>query len=146
MTMTMPNMMKIWGLALLLTTPSCGPGEVAPDCVSVDDQVGIDRHWCEGEYSPLSLEWEGKRHEKIYRVCLPPGPEGECVSCPSAKVIEDVEEQLYSDLAEHRPACQLDHWEYGCMLTVENAMTIGYESDYCCSHVALWGEGCADSP
>ena len=140
-------MLKPYLYVLLALLPGCGPGEAAPECVAVDEQLGVpgDREWCEGEFFP-SLRWEDQLAVKTIPICLAPDANGECELCPRAKVIEDVETRLYPHLAETRPLCQLDHWEFGCMRTIENAVTIGREPDYCCFEVALWGEGCADSP
>ena len=141
------SMLKAGLLAVLAVIPSCGPGEVAPECVAVDEQLGTpgERMWCEGEFTP-SIPWEGELAVKTLPICFAPRADGECELCPSAKVIEDVETRLYPHLAETRPLCQLDHWEFGCMRTIENAVLIGREPDYCCFQVALWGEGCADQP
>ena len=129
-----------------LAFSGCGPGEVPRDCVSVDEQLGVpaEREWCEGEFYPP--KWEGEFADKALPICLPPQADGSCELCPSAKVIADVESALYPHLETHRPQCQLEHWEFGCMRTIENAIEIGRETDYCCFQVALWGPFCADQP
>lgn len=133
-------------LALLTASLGCGPGEVPQDCVSVDAGLGQpgDRQWCEGEFYPA--DWEGKRADKSLPICLPPRADGSCELCPSAKVISDVEDRLHPHLEETRPMCQLEHWEFGCMRTIDNAILLGREPDYCCFQVALWGPGCSDQP
>jgi len=132
-------------LALAMT--GCGPGDPAPDCVSVDERLGVpgDRQWCEGEFYP-SIEWQGELADKALPVCLPPQADGTCELCPTDKVTADVENKLLEYLAEYRPMCKPDHWELGCMRTIENAISLGREPDYCCFEVALWGQGCADQP
>ena len=133
--------------ACSFTVWSCGPVEPPLDCVSGDEGLGspADREWCEGEFFPPMM-WEGKRADKALPICLPPQADGSCELCPSAKVIADVESALYPHLETHRPQCQLEHWEFGCMRTIENAIEIGREPDYCCFEVALWGPFCADQP
>lgn len=133
-------------LALILLAAlasSCGPGETAPDCVSVDAQLGVPgaREWCEGEFS---AQWEGEYADKELPVCLPPLADGSCELCPTEKVVADVESALFEMLPETRPSCKLEHWEFGCMWTIENALELGREPDYCCFQVALWGDGCWD--
>ena len=124
----------------------CGPGEVPRDCISIDEQLGTppDRLWCEGEIK--APDWEGQPSAKELPICLPPLADGSCELCPSAKVVAEVETELQSYLEEYRPMCQLEHWEFGCMWTIENAISIGRETDYCCFQVALWGPFCADQP
>ena len=120
---------------------SCGPPEVTPDCVPVDEKLGdpAGRMWCDGEYFPLDLEWEGEIPIETFPVCLPPEVDGSCKRCPTAEIADAVEDDMQEYLTEYRPACQLQHWELGCMRTIENAILIGREPDYCCFEVALWG-------
>ena len=147
MTSSKISVLKSW-VVVLLATAGCGPGEPPADCVSVDERLGVpgERQWCEGEFHPESLEWEGEISVETVPVCLAPQADGTCELCPTAKVMADVEVQLLEDLAEYRPMCKPDHWELGCMRTIENAIMIGRETDYCCFQVALWGDGCKDQP
>ena len=48
-------------LMLALALAACGPPGPAPDCIPIDEQLGvpIDRQWCEGEYQPPML-WQGE--------------------------------------------------------------------------------------
>ncbi|KIG11523.1 hypothetical protein DB30_03505 [Enhygromyxa salina] len=73
-------------------------------------------------------------------VCLPPESDGECKLCPIAEVIDEVEGKI----SEVRPDCDLQHSEFGCMRTVENAKFLGNETNYCCYQIAIWGPGCKD--
>jgi hypothetical protein len=41
--------------------------------------------------------------------------------------------------------CELEHWEFGCMRTVENAEFLYTDNNYCCYQVAHWGPGCKDA-
>jgi len=142
------KMLNTLAVLLALAMTSCGPGEPAPDCVSVDEQLGVpgDRQWCEGQFYPEELEWEGELAVETVPICLAPLANGECELCPTEKVTKDVETKLLEDLAKYRPMCKPDHWELGCMRTIEHAIMNGYESNYCCFQVALWGQGCADQP
>jgi len=120
--------------------------EIRPvsECVVVDEGLGVpgDRVWCGGEFSPP--EWNGERAAKPLAVCLEPDASGECKLCPRADVVEEVETKMREMLAEDRPDCDLQHWEFGCMRTVELSKMIGYDTRYCCYQFAIWGAGCKD--
>lgn len=49
---------------------------------------------------------------------------------------------MREQIAQEFPACDIQHWEFGCMRTVESAKMLGREDDYCCFQVAVWGPGC----
>ncbi|MCA9700060.1 MAG: hypothetical protein KC431_21220, partial [Myxococcales bacterium] len=115
--------------------------EVTPDCVPVDEKLGdpAGRMWCDGEYFPLDLEWEGEIPIDTLTVCLSPEADGTCNLCPTAEIADAVEIGMREYLTEYRPACQLQHWELGCMRTIENGMKLEREEGYCCFQVATWG-------
>ena len=137
-----------WSMIFALGVAGCGPGQANPDCVAVDEQLGVpgDRQWCDGQFYPEDLEWQGQASVETLPICLPPQVDGSCELCPTEKVIGEVELGLQSYLEEFRPMCQLEHWEFGCMRTIEHAIMIGRDQDYCCFQVALWGPFCADQP
>ena len=145
--MTMTNMSKAAAFVLTVATLGCGPGEVVPEpdpeCVQVDELLGVpgSRLWCNGEYEP-ETPWEGELAVKLLTICLPPRADDECELCPLSEVSEAVGQELDARLAEYQPMCKLEHWELGCMRTIENAMVMGFGPDYCCFQVALWGENC----
>ncbi|PRQ02329.1 hypothetical protein ENSA5_24200 [Enhygromyxa salina] len=114
------------------------------ECVEVDEQLAdpSPRVWCGGEFSPPP--WNGEEAAKSLAVCLEPQSGGACKLCPRADVVDDVEVKMHEKLAADRPDCALEHWEFGCMRTVENAKMIGHETNYCCYQVAIWGQGCKD--
>lgn len=130
----------------LASALGCGPSGVELECVSIDEKLGDpgSRQWCEGQYYPETLEWNGQPSVETIPVCLAPKADGECAVCPVDEISDAVEVQLLEDLAQYRPGCQLEHWELGCMRTIENAILIGREPEYCCFQVALWGDGCDD--
>ena len=66
------------------------------------------------------------------------------LGCGPPEVADAVEVRLLELLAEYRPECQLEHWELGCMRTIENGMILGHESGYCCFQVAVWGNDACD--
>ena len=131
-------------LCLLLATASvlgCGPPAVERDCVPLDEKLGTVSHeWCEGEPYPVDLIWQDEIPIDTWAVCLPPEADGSCRRCPTAEVADVVEDGMLEYQLEYRPDCQLQHWELGCMRTIENAMKLGYETDYCCFQVAVWGD------
>ena len=118
----------------------CGPPEVAPDCVPIDEKLGTSSNlWCDGEPFPIDLEWEGQIPIETFPVCLSPESDGSCKRCSTSEIADAVEVDMQEYLLEYRPACQLEHWEIGCMRTIENGMKLGHEGGYCCFEVALWG-------
>ncbi|MFV8751533.1 hypothetical protein ACNOYE_13395 [Nannocystaceae bacterium ST9] len=139
--MTIDLFRQITFLAILTT--ACGPPPATPDCVAVDERLGepIERRWCDGEYLP-TLEWNQRSAEGLANVCLPPEPDGECKLCTVEEVESRIDVRLNELLTEQKPECALEHWELGCMRTVENAKMMGYVDDYCCFQVALWGNAC----
>jgi hypothetical protein len=117
--------------------------DASNECVVVDEKLGVpnDRLWCEGEFSPP--EWNGKPADKTLAVCLPPQSDGSCKLCPRTEVIDEVEAKMAEIVAERE--CELEHWEFGCMRTVENAEFLYTDNNYCCYQVAHWGPGCKDA-
>lgn len=130
-------------LILVFNSFACS-GDTSTECVEVDEKLADppSRSWCDGEYSPPP--WNGRPADKTLGVCLPAQPDGSCKLCPRAEVIDDVETKVH-EIAEERE-CALEHWEFGCMRTVENGKLISIENNYCCYQVALWGSGCKDDP
>ena len=125
---------------MMMLVLGCGPREITADCVSVDEKLGTgSNQWCDGDLFPIDLEWEGEIPIETFPVCLPPEADGSCKRCPTAEIADAVEDDMQEYLTEYRPACQLRHWEIGCMRTIENGMLLGHESGYCCFEVALWG-------
>lgn len=117
--------------------------DTSSECVEIDKQLADppSRVWCDGEFSPPP--WNGMIPDKSTAVCLAPQPDGTCKLCPRAEVIDEVEVKLREIVTERE--CNLEHWEFGCMRTVEHAKLIDPEN-YCCYQVALWGSGCKDEP
>ena len=135
----MTNRRGIFAL-LIATLVSCGPPDVTPDCVPVDEHIGTSGIlWCDGQPFPIDLEWQGQIPIETYAVCLPPEADGTCKLCPTSEVTDRVEIGMHELLDQYRPECQVEHWELGCMWTMENAMSAGYETNSCCFQVAVWG-------
>jgi len=128
-------------LTLALHGFACS-GDTSSECVEVDEQLGepIGRQWCEGEFSPPP--WNGESAGQTRLVCFEPEADGGCKLCPREDVVEAVETKMREQLAEYKPNCDVQHWEFGCMRTVENAKMLGWEEEYCCFQVAVWGSGC----
>ncbi|WP_146155520.1 hypothetical protein [Enhygromyxa salina] len=139
----MKKLLMVFSIGLL-TAYGCGRSGGEVECIEVDEQLGDpgSRQWCDGEYSPTNLQWEGQMTSTTVPVCLSPEEDGQCTVCPTDEVRRGVEEQLHKDLAQYRPECTLAHWELGCMRTIEHAKEIGRDPDYCCFQVALWGDQC----
>ena len=130
-------------LSMLLIAPvlSCGPPEVTPDCVPIDERLGITANqWCDGEPFPIELEWEGEIPIDTNAVCVAPEADGTCKVCPTSEVADAVEAELLESLAVWRPECQVRHWKIGCMRTIENGKRLEHEAGYCCFQVAVWGD------
>ena len=128
-------------LALALALAACGPPGPAPDCIPIDEQLGvpIDRRWCEGEVEPW-MHWQGEEVDFNAIICLAPESDGECKVCPADEVSAAVETKLEFDLAMYYPECTLEHWDLGCMRTLENAKNVLHrEPESCCFQVAVWG-------
>ena len=131
-------------IALALALAACGPPGPTLDCIPIDEQLGvpIDRQWCEGEYQP-SMLWQGEEVDNNAIICLLPESDGECKVCPADEVSAAVETKLEFDLAMYYSECTLEHWELGCMRTLENAKNVLHrEPESCCFQVAVWGENC----
>lgn len=128
-------------LILPLHSLACS-GDTSSECVEVDEQLGdpSNRRWCKGEFSPPP--WNGEEVAQIRLVCFEPESDGACKLCPREEVVDDVEAKMREQLAQEFPQCDLQHWEFGCMRTVENAKKLGREEEHCCHQVAVWGPGC----
>ena len=120
---------------------ACSP-DTSSECIDVDEQLGdpSDRRWCGGEFVPP--DWDNQPADHIRSVCFEPGPDGACKLCPRDEVIEEVEAKMREDVSQESFQCEIQHWELGCMRTVESAKMLGRDTDYCCFQVAVWGPGC----
>ena len=128
-------------LFLLASVVGCGPPEVEQQCVPIDEKLGTVSHqWCDGEPYPITLLWQDEIPIDTMAVCVAPEADETCKRCPTTEVTDTVETKMYEILAEYRPECQLQHWELGCMRTIENGMVLGHEAGYCCFQVAVWGD------
>jgi hypothetical protein len=138
----MPSRVHAALLALVVNSLACSP-DTTTECVELDEGLADppSRLWCDGAYSPPP--WNDRPADKTLGVCLPAQPEGSCKLCPRAEVIDEVETKML-EIVEARE-CTLEHWEFGCMRTIENGKLLNVD-DYCCYQVGLWGSGCKDDP
>jgi hypothetical protein len=115
------------------------------ECVAVDPSLGdpSNKLWCEDDYYP-TMTWNGELATASRTVCLPPTRDQQCQACPAQEVRDAVGDALRASLEEYVPGCELQHWELGCMRTIENAKKIVGDQDpnFCCFQVAIWGPGC----
>lgn len=128
------------------TALGCSDDDLTVECIAVDPQVGdpIDRQWCDGEYYP-SITWEGELASRIAPVCLPSEDGSSCKVCPADEVSSAVEAALFARFEESLPECTIQHWELGCMRTIEITKMFFVDEDdpnFCCFETAVWGPGC----
>src|SRR5690606_24656209 len=107
---------SLWALA-----PGCRDDPIV-ECVAVDPSLGdpSNKVWCEDDYYP-TVTWNGELAIASRTVCLPPARDQQCQACPADEVSVAVEEALRAGLNQYLPNCELEHWELGCMRTIENA-------------------------
>ena len=137
----MHSRVRVASLILAIASLACAD-DTSSECVAIDQQLADppSRLWCDGEFSPPA--WNGALADKSLAVCLAAQPDGTCKLCPHAEVLEQVEARMREMVAERD--CELEHWEFGCMRTVENGKLISLDNNYCCYQVGLWGSGCKD--
>lgn len=131
--------------ALVLLSVGCGSEAPPLECVAVDPDLGdpAKRVWCDGEYSP-TMTWKGQSPVTARAMCLAPEADGSCEVCPVDEVTGEVATRLDQWIADNRPECALEHWELGCMRTIEHAQIFVEDGDHCCFQVAMWGPGCEE--